>query len=183
MLLLQFQNKNPFVIKTKIIIETNNEKYSLQKSSLPIDNILSITRQNKKIGTYRIYTKIKLSNNKIIYSPETLETIIKNSCKKSKSSENKSARILISTKFILPKKNKPYCLKTNGKYCLTDSTRNTQIILSIMRQDKKFGKYVAYTKIVRNTKTFAFGRLRKTFYSPDTLEDLIKNAIISYSEK
>jgi hypothetical protein len=52
-----------------------------------------------------------------------------------------------------------------------------------MRQDKKFGKYVAYIKIIRNTKTFAFGRLRKTFYSPDTLEDLIKNAIISYSEK
>ena len=177
------QKKKPFVVKTEIIIETNNEKYSLQKSSLPIDNILSITRQNKKIGKYVAYTKIKLSNNKIIYSPETLETIIKNNCKKSKSSENKSARILISTKFILPKKNKPYCLKTDGKYCLADSTRNTQIIRSITRQDKKFGKYVAYTKIVRNTKTFAFGRLRKTFYSPDTLEDLIKNAIISYSEK
>ena len=183
MQLPQLQKKNPFVIKTKIIIETNNEKYSLQKSSLPIDNILSITRQNKKIGKYRIYTKIKLFNNKIIYSPETFETIIKNSCKKSKSSENKSARILISTKFILPKKNKPYCLKTDGKYCLTNSTRDTQIIHSITRQDKKFGKYVAYIKIIRNTKTFAFGRLRKTFYSPDTLEDLIKNAIISYSEK
>lgn len=183
MQLPHLQNKKPFVIKTKIIIETNNEKYSLQKSSLPIDNILSITRQNKKIGTYRIYTKIKLSNNKIIYSPETLETIIKNSCKKSKSSENKSTQILISTKFILPKKNKPYCLKTDGKYCLTDSTRNTQIIHSITRQDRKFGKYVAYTKIIRNTKTFAFGRLRKTFYSPDILEHLIKNAIISYSEK
>jgi hypothetical protein len=183
MLLPQLQNKNPFVIKTKIIIESNNEKYSLQKSSLPIDNILSITRKNKKIGKYIAYTKIKLFNKKTIYSPETLETIIKNNCKESKSSENKSARILISTKFILPKKNKPYCLKTDGKYCLTDSTRNTQIILSITRQDKKFGKYIAHTKIVRNTKTFAFCRLRKTFYSPDTLEDLIKNAIISYLEK
>jgi hypothetical protein len=183
MRLPHLQKKNPFVIKTKFIIETNNNKYLLQKYSLPIDNILSITRQNKKIGKYRIYTKIKLFNNKTIYSPEKLETIIKNSCKKSKSSENKSEQILISTKFILPKKNKPYCLKTDGKYCLADSTRNTQIICSIMRQDKKFGKYVAYIKIIRNTKTFAFGRLRKTFYSPDTLEDLIKNAIISYSEK
>lgn len=184
----KLQKKNLFVINTKIMIESNNEKYSLQKSSLPIDNILSITRQNKKIGKYRIYTKIKLFDNKNIYSPETLETIIKNNCKKSKTSQNKngnnkSARILISTKFILPKKNKPYCLKTDGKYCLTDSTRNTQIIRSITRQDKKFGKYVAYTKIIRNTKTFSFGRLRKTFYSPDTLEHLIKNAIISYSEK
>ena len=177
------QKIKQFIIKTKIIIETNNEKYSLQKSSLPIDNILSITRQNKKIGKYRIYTKIKLFDNKTIYSPETLETIIKNNCKKSKLSQNKSARILISTKFILPKKNKPYCLKTDGKYCLTDSTRNTQIIRSIMRQDKKIGKYIAYTKIVKNRKTSAHGRLRKTFYSPDTLEDLIKNAIISYSEK
>ena len=139
--------------------------------------------KTKKIGKYIAYTKIKSFNNKTIYSPETLETIIKNNCKKSKPSQNKSAQILISTKFILPKKNKPYCLKTDGKYCLTDSMRNTQIILSITRQDKKFGKYVAYTKIIRNTKTFAFGRLRKTFYSPDTLEDLIKNAIISYSEK
>lgn len=179
----QLQKKNTHVINTKIIIESNNEKYSLQKSSLPIDNILSITRQNKKIGKYIAYTKIKLFDNKTIYSPETLETIIKNNCKKSKPSQNKSERILISTKFILPKKNKPYCLKTDGKYCLADSTRNTQIIHSITRQDKKFGKYVAYTKIIRNTKTFAFGRLRKTFYSPDTLEDLIKNAIISYSEK
>ena len=139
--------------------------------------------KTKKIRKYIAYTKIKSFNNKTVYSPETLETIIKNNCKKSKPSQNKSERILISTKFILPKKNKPYCLKTDGKYCLTDSTRNTQIIHSITRQDKKFGKYVAYTKIVRNTKTFAFGRLRKTFYSPDTLEDLIKNAIISYSEK
>jgi hypothetical protein len=182
------QKKKPFVINTKIIIKVNNENYSLQKSSLPIDNILSITRQNKKIGKYIAYTKIKLFNNKTIYLPKTLETIIKNNCKKSKTSQNKNfknknARILISTKFILPKKNKPYCLKTDGKYCLTDSTRNTQIIRSITRQDKKFGKYVAYTKIIRNTKTFAFGRLRKTFYSPDTLEDLIKNAIISYLEK
>jgi len=180
MQLPQLQNKNPFVLNTKTIIETNNEKYSLQKSSLPIDNIISITRQDKKIGKYIAYTKIKLFDNKIIYSPETIETIIKNNCKESKSSENKSARILISTKFILPKKNKPYCLKTDGKYCLADSTRNTQIIHSITRQYKKFGKYVAYTKIIRNTKTFAFGRLRKTFYSQDTLEDLIKNAMIFY---
>lgn len=183
MQLPQLQKKKPFVIKTIIIFETINKKYSLQKSYLPTDNILSITRQNKKIGKYRIYTKIILVSKKTIYSPETLETIIKNSCKKSKSSKNKNAQILISTKFILPKKNKPYCLKTDGKYCLTNSMRNTQIILSITRQDRKFGKYVAYTKIIRNTKTFAFGRLRKTFYSPDTLEDLIKNAIISYSEK
>lgn len=182
------QKKKQFIINTKIIIETNNEKYSLQKSSLPIDNILSIARQNKKIGKYRIYMKIVLFSKKILYSPETFETIIKNNYKKSKSSQtknvkNKNELILISTKFILPKKNKPYCLKTDGKYCLTNSTRNTQIICSITCQDKKFGKYIAYTKIIRNTKTLAYGKLRKTFYSPDTLEHLIKNAIISYSEK
>ena len=93
MRLPHFQKKKPFVINTKIIIETNNEKYSLQKSSLPIDNIRSITRQ-----------------------------------------------------------------------------------------DKKFGKYIAHIKIVRNIKTFAFGRLRKTFYSPDTLENLIKSSSIDKSE-
>ena len=124
---------------------------------------------------------------KILYSPETFETIINNNYKKSKSSKNinfnnKSARILISTKFILRKKNKPHCLKTDGKYCLTNSTRNTQIICSITRQDKKFGKYVAYTKIIRNTKTLAYGKLRKIFYSSDTLENLIKNSSIYNSE-
>jgi hypothetical protein len=107
------QNKKPLVINTKIIIKVNNEKYSLQKSSLPIDNILSITRlfkkDNKKFGKYKACTKIKLFNNKTIYLPETLENIIKNNCKKSKSSKNinfnnKSALILISTKFILRKK-------------------------------------------------------------------------------
>ena len=185
--LLLYIKEKTFVINTKIIIETNNEKYSLQKSSLPIDNILSITRQNKKIGKYRIYTKIVLFSKKILYSPETFETIINNNYKKSKSSKNinfnnKSARILISTKFILRKKNKPHCLKTDGKYCLTNSTRNTQIICSITRQDKKFGKYVAYTKIIRNTKTLAYGKLRKIFYSSDTLENLIKNSSIYNSE-
>ena len=37
------QNTKPLVINTKIIIKVNNEKYSLQKFSLPIDNIFSIT--------------------------------------------------------------------------------------------------------------------------------------------
>jgi hypothetical protein len=91
--------------------------------------------------------------------------------------------VFISTKFIVSKKNnKPYCRETDGKYCLTDSIRNTQIIRSITRQDKKFGKYTAYTKIIRNTKTLAYGKLRKIFYSSDTLENLIKNLRISNSE-
>ena len=58
MQLPQLQKKNPFVIKTKIIIETNNEKYSLQKSSLPIDNIISITRQNKKLENIEFTQKL-----------------------------------------------------------------------------------------------------------------------------
>jgi len=189
------QKKKSLVINTKIIIKVNNKNYSLQKSSLPIDNILSITRlyfkkDNKKFGKYNAYTKIVLFDKKIIYSPETFETIIKNSCKKSKKiknnsyNNNKSSLVFISTKFIVPKKNnKPYCRETNGKYCLTGSTRNTQIIRSITRQEKKFGKYTAYTKIIRNTKTFAYGKLRKTFYSQDSLENLIKNSSISNSEQ
>ena len=198
MKLNNLQKKKPLVINTKIIIETNNEKYSLKKSSLPIDNIRSITRlyslDNKKFGKYKAYTKIVMINNKlfgkkIVYSPETFETIIKNSCKKLKKSpiknynNNKSSLIFISTKFILPK-NKIHCGsgETDGKYCLNgSSTWNTQIIRSITRQDKKIGKYIAYTKIVKNRKTSAHG-FKKTFYSPDTLENLIKSSSIDKSE-
>ena len=186
------QNKKPLVINTKIIIKVNNEKYSLKKSSFTIDNIRSITRlfkkDNKKFGKYKAYTKIVLFGKKIVYSPETFETIIKNSCKKLKKSpiknynNNKSTFIFISTKFILPK-NKIHCGsgETDGKYCLNGSTWNTQIIRSITRQDKKIGKYIAYTKIVKNRKTSAHG-FKKTFYSPDTLENLIKNCDIMNSE-
>jgi len=191
------QNKKPLVINTKIIIETNNEKYSLKKSSFTIDNIRSITRlfkkDNKKFGKYKAYTKIVMTNNKlfgkkIVYSPETFETIIKNSCKKLKNSpiknynNNKSSLIFISTKFILPK-NKIHCGsgETDGKYCLNGSNWNTQIIRSITRQDKKIGKYIAYTKIVKNRKISAYG-FKKTFYSPDTLEHLIKSSSIDKSE-
>jgi len=186
------QKTKPLVINTKIIIETNNEKYSLKKSSFTIDNIRSITRlyslDNKKFGKYKAYTKIVLFNKKIVYSPETFETIIKNSCKKSKKfpiknyNNNKSTLIFISTKFILPK-NKIHCGsgETDGKYCLNGSTWNTQIIRSITRQDKKIGKYIAYTKIVKNRKTSAYG-FKKTFYSPDTLENLIKSSSIDKSE-
>lgn len=187
------QKKKPLVINTKIIIETNNDKYLLKKSSFTIDNIRSITRlfkkDNKKFGKYKAYTKIVLFSKKIVYSPETFETIIKNSCKKLKKSpiknynNNKSTLIFISTKFILPK-NKIHCGsgETDGKYCLNGSTWNTQIIRSITRQDKKIGKYIAYTKIVKNRKTSAYG-FKKTFYSPDTLENLIKNSSISNSEQ
>jgi hypothetical protein len=197
MKLNNLQKKKPLVINTKIIIETNNEKYSLKKSSFTIDNIRSITRlyslDNKKFGKYKAYTKIVMINNKlfgkkIVYSPETFETIIKNSCKKLKKSStknynnNKSTLIFISTKFILPK-NKIHCGsgETDGKYCLNGSTWNTQIIRSITRQDKKIGKYIAYTKIVKNRKTSAHG-FKKTFYSPDTLEHLIKSSSIDKSE-
>lgn len=191
------QKKKPLVINTKIIIETNNDKYSLKKSSFTIDNIRSITRlftkDNKKFGKYKAYTKIVMINNKlfdkkIVYSPETFETIIKNSCKKLKKSpiknynNNKSTFIFISTKFILPK-NKIHCGsgETDGKYCLNGSTWNTQGIRSITRQDKKIGKYIAYTKIVKNRKISAY-EFKKTFYSPDTLENLIKNCDIMNSE-
>lgn len=186
------QKTKPFVINTKIIIETNNEKYSLKKSSFTIDNIRSITRlfkkDNKKFGKYKAYTKIVLFSKKIVYSPETFETIIKNSCKKLKNSpiknynNNKSTLIFISTKFILPK-NKIHCGsgETDGKYCLNGSDWNTQIIRSITRQDKKIGKYIAYTKIVKNRKTSSYG-FKKTFYSPDTLENLIKSSSIDKSE-
>lgn len=186
------QKKKPLVINTKIIIETNNDKYLLKKSSFTIDNIRSITRlfkkDNKKFGKYKAYTKIVLFSKKIVYSPETFETIIKNSCKKLKKSpiknynNNKSSVIFISTKFILPK-NKIHCGsgETDGKYCLNGSSWNTQGIRSITRQDKKIGKYIAYTKIVKNRKTSAHG-FRKTFYSPDTLENLIKSSSISNSE-
>jgi hypothetical protein len=151
------------------------------------------TKDNKKFGKYKAYTKIVMTNNKlfgkkIVYSPETFETIIKNSCKKLKKSpiknynNNKSSLIFISTKFILPK-NKIHCGsgETDGKYCLNGSTWNTQGIRSITRQDKKIGKYIAYTKIVKNRKTSAYG-FKKTFYSPDTLENLIKNCDIMNSE-
>jgi hypothetical protein len=194
---IQLQKKELLVINTKIITKTNNEKYSLKICSLPINNIRSITRlytkDNKKFGKYKAYTKIVMTNNKLfgkktVYSPETFETIIKNSIKKSKKSpiknynNNKSSLIFISTKIIRPK-NKYQCEETDGKYCLNEQTLNTQIIRSIMRQDKKYGKYIAYTKIVRNTKTMdSFGRLRKTFYSSDTLENLIKNTTINNSE-
>jgi hypothetical protein len=186
------QKTKPLVINTKIIIETNNEKYSLKKSSFTIDNIRSITRlfkkDNKKFGKYKAYTKIVLFSKKIVYSPETFETIIKNSCKKLKKfpiknyNNNKSTLIFISTKFILPK-NKIHCGsgETDGKYCLNGSIWNTQIIRSITRQDKKIGKYIAYTKIVKNRKTSAYG-FKKTFYSPDTLENLIKSSSIDKSE-
>ena len=191
------QKKKPLVINTKIIIETNNDKYSLKKSSFTIDNIRSITRlftkDNKKFGKYKAYTKIVMINNKlfdkkIVYSPETFETIIKNSCKKLKKSpiknynNNKSTLIFISTKFIRPK-NKIHCGsgETDGKYCLNGSTWNTQGIRSITRQDKKIGKYIAYTKIVKNRKISAY-EFKKTFYSPDTLENLIKNCDIMNSE-
>ena len=133
-------------------------------------------------------TNNKLFGKKIVYSPETFETIIKNSCKKLKNSpiknynNNKSTLIFISTKFILPK-NKIHCGsgETDGKYCLNGSTWNTQIIRSITRQDKKIGKYIAYTKIVKNRKISAYG-FKKTFYSPDTLENLIKSSSIDKSE-
>ena len=152
------------------------------------------TKDNKKFGKYKAYTKIVMINNKlfgkkIVYSPETFETIIKNSCKKLKKSpiknynNNKSTLIFISTKFILPK-NKIHCGsgETDGKYCLNGwSTWNTQIIRSITRQDKKIGKYIAYIKIVKNRKTSAHG-FKKTFYSPDTLENLIKSSSIDKSE-
>ena len=186
------QKTKPLVINTKIIIKVNNDKYSLQKSSFTIDNIRSITRlfkkDNKKFGKYKAYTKIVLFSKKIVYSPETFETIIKNSCKKLKNSSiknynnNKSTLIFISTKFILPK-NKIHCGsgETDGKYCLNGSIWNTQIIRSITRQDKKIGKYIAYTKIVKNRKTSAYG-FKKTFYSPDTLENLIKSSSIDKSE-
>ena len=186
------QKTKPLVINTKIIIEINNEKYSLKKSSFTIDNIRSITRlytkDNKKFGKYKAYTKIVLFDKKIVYSPETFETIIKNICKKSKKfpiknyNNNKSTLIFISTKFILPK-NKIHCGsgETDGKYCLNGSNWNTQIIRSITRQDKKIGKYIAYTKIVKNRKTSSYG-FKKTFYSPDTLENLIKSSSIDKSE-
>jgi len=186
------QKTKPLVINTKIIIKVNNDKYSLQKSSFTIDNIRSITRlfkkDNKKFGKYKAYTKIVLFSKKIVYSPETFETIIKNSCKKLKKfpiknyNNNKSTLIFISTKFILPK-NKIHCGsgETDGKYCLNGSIWNTQIIRSITRQDKKIGKYIAYTKIVKNRKTSAYG-FKKTFYSPDTLENLIKSSSIDKSE-
>lgn len=69
MKLNDLQKKNPLVINTKIIIQTNNDKYSLKKSSFTIDNISSITRlftkDNKKFGKYKAYTKIVMTNNKL----------------------------------------------------------------------------------------------------------------------
>ena len=193
----QLEMKELLVINTKIITKINNEKYSLKICSLRINNIRSITRlytkDNKKFGKYKAYTKIIMTNNKLfgkktVYSPETFETIIKNSFKKSKKSpiknynNNKSSVIFISTKIIRPKNNYQ-CEETDGKYCVNDISLNTQTIRSIMRQDKKYGKYIAYTKIVRNTKEMdSFGRLRKTYNSPDTLENLIKNTTINKSE-
>lgn len=78
------QKKKPLVINTKIIIKVNNEKYSLQKSSLPIDNILSITRlyslymtlsyiNSRTINHYMIYNYSK----KIIKNLENIKLIQK----------------------------------------------------------------------------------------------------------
>ena len=65
---IQLEMKELLVINTKIITKINNEKYSLKKSSLPINNIRSITRlytkDNKKFGKYKAYTKIVMTNNK-----------------------------------------------------------------------------------------------------------------------
>jgi hypothetical protein len=78
------QKKKPLVINTKIIIKLNNEKYSLQKSSLPIDNILSITRlyslymttsyiNSRTINHYMIYNYSK----KIIKNLENIKLVQK----------------------------------------------------------------------------------------------------------
>ena len=76
MKLNNLQKKKPLVINTKIIIETNNEKYSLKKSSLPIDNIRSITRLYSLYMTLS-YINSRTINHYMIYS--CTQKIIKNS--------------------------------------------------------------------------------------------------------
>jgi hypothetical protein len=69
------QKKKPLVINTKIIIKVNNENFSLQKSSLPIDNILSITRLYSLYMTLS-YINSRTINHIMIYS--CTQKIIKN---------------------------------------------------------------------------------------------------------
>ena len=70
------QKKKPLVINTKIIIETNNDKYSLKKSSFTIDNIRSITRLYSLYMT-KSYINSRTINHYMIYS--CTKKIIKNS--------------------------------------------------------------------------------------------------------
>ena len=60
------QKKKPLVINTKIIIETNNDKYSLKKSSFTIDNIRSITRLYSLYMT-KSYINSRNINHYVIY--------------------------------------------------------------------------------------------------------------------
>ena len=99
------QKKKSLVINTKIIIKVNNKNYSLQKSSLPIDNILSITRlyfkkDNKKFGKYNAYTKIVLFDKKIIYSENIEEAIQKGLEFENLTMDQKNAALIPLMEFI-----------------------------------------------------------------------------------
>ena len=64
-----------YLIKSKIIYKLQNYK--------SCNDLQLYKKDNKKFGKYKAYTKIVMTNNKlvskkIVYSPETFETIIKN---------------------------------------------------------------------------------------------------------